>query len=379
MDKAKNNNAGTCACADLRLLVLAAGTRVGQNILATLAGRRHGLVLIATSSVVNEPSLFDFDVVYQVPPSAEADAFERALLDIMDRERVDLVIPCRDDDVVFLASLRERRPELAHRLLCGSVEPARVISDKWQSAEFCVRHELPFAASMIRCGDAERVAFVARYGFPLVAKPRRGYASLDVFLIWNEAQLHRALDQEDYIVQQFLGDPQVVTDYLASMETRGIPLHHTFEGRRHTIQVMIAPDGSVAHVICTLLVSDRRRSVWIGPDTDPSAREIGTRCAHAFAQAGWRGPLNIQCQHAPDGGILIHEFNGRFTGATRLRWLVGFDEVGPTIERFTGRPIPSDRAPPPAAVEAFEYMVGRSANALDVAMFERDRVWRRPG
>jgi hypothetical protein len=114
-----NKSAGTAA--DLRLLVLAAGTRVGQNILATLAGRRHGLTLIATSSVVNEPSLFDFDVVYQVSPSAEADAFERALLDIMDRERVDLVIPCRDDDVVFLASLRERRPELAHRLLCGSV------------------------------------------------------------------------------------------------------------------------------------------------------------------------------------------------------------------------------------------------------------------
>ena len=370
MDTGKENDAGTSA--DLRLLVLA-----GQNILATLAGRRHGLTLIATSSVVNEPSLFEFDVVYRVPPTVEGDAFEGTLLDIMDRERVDLVIPCRDDDVVFLAALGERRPELAHRLLCGSVEPARVICDKWLSAEFCTRHELPFAASIIGGSVAERAAFVARHGFPLVAKPRRGYASLDVYLIWNEGQLQRTLDQDEYIVQQFLGDPQVVTDYLAAMEARGIPLCYTLQGTKHSIQVLIAPDGSIAHVICTLTRQDRRRSKWAGPDTDSAAREIGAKCAHAFAQAGWRGPLNIQCQRAPDGGLFIHEFNGRFTGGTLSRWLVGFDEVGPTFERFTGRPIPADRTPPPEAVETFDCVVGRVADPVDVALFERDRVWRR--
>ena len=67
------------------------------------------------------------------PRQRKPGAFERALLDIVDRERVDLVIPCRDDDVEFLASLRDRRPALAHRLLCGSAAPARVISDKWLS------------------------------------------------------------------------------------------------------------------------------------------------------------------------------------------------------------------------------------------------------
>jgi hypothetical protein len=98
-----------------------------------------------------------------------------------------------------------------------------------------------------------------------------------------------------------------------------------------------------------------------------------------FADAGWRGPLNIQCQRAPDGEILIHEFNGRFTGATLTRWLLGFDEVGATIEQFTGRPIPSDRVPASAAVEAFDFVVGRAADPGNVAMLERDRVWRRPG
>src|ERR1700674_5041876 len=55
---------------DLRLLVLSVGTRVGQNVLTTLNGRRDGLLLMGTSSVANEPALFDFDVAYRVPPTA---------------------------------------------------------------------------------------------------------------------------------------------------------------------------------------------------------------------------------------------------------------------------------------------------------------------
>lgn len=363
---------------DLRLLVLSVGTRVGQNVLNALNHRRDGLVLIATSSVANEPALFDFDVVYRVPPTAvEADAFERALLDIMDREHVDLVIPCRDDDVELLASLRDRRPELARRLLCGSAAAAGVISDKWLSAEFSARHALPFAASIIQGSDDERAAFVARHGFPLVAKPRRGYASLDVYMLWNEAQLRRTLDHDAYMVQQFLGDPRTIANYLATIEARGIPLHHTFQGPRHSIQALIAPDGTIAHIMSIRIVSDRRRSKWVGLDTDPAAAAVGARCAEVFAKAGWRGPLNIQCQRAPDGQLLIHEFNGRFTGATFERWLLGFDEVGAAVERFTGRPVPSGPAPGPGAIEAFETVVGRAADPRKVAVLERDGVWRR--
>ena len=62
--------------AKLRLLVLSVGTQVGQNILTTLAGRREGLELIATSSVAHEPAVFDYDVVYLVPPTA-AEGFSK--------------------------------------------------------------------------------------------------------------------------------------------------------------------------------------------------------------------------------------------------------------------------------------------------------------
>ncbi|HTR57249.1 MAG TPA: hypothetical protein VMM27_03655 [Casimicrobiaceae bacterium] len=363
----------------LRLLVLSVGTQVGQNVLTTLAGRRDGLELIATSSVAHEPAVFDYDTVYLVPPTAaEPEAFEQRLLAIMAEECVDLVIPCRDDDVLFLAGLRDRRPDLARRLLCGSAEMARIITDKWLSAEFSRRHDLPFAPTIAAADAMERAAFARAYGFPLIAKPRSGYASQNVYLIANDGQLERVLARDGWVVQKFLGDPRPINDYVASLESSGIPLYHTFQGLKHSIQALIAPGGAVVHVICTRNASRMRRSKWVEADRDSTSAEIGTDCARAFSAAGWRGPLNIQCQRDADGALLIHEFNGRFTGATVDRWLLGFDEVGAAIEHFTGRRIEPGPSPQPAALEAFESLVARSADPRHVETLSREGLWRRP-
>jgi carbamoyl-phosphate synthase large subunit len=361
----------------LRLLVLAAGTRVGQNILATLAGRRDGVTLIATTSVANEPGPFGYDTVHLVPETASP-GFEASLLAIMADERIDLVIPCRDDDVLMLAGLRERRPDLASRLLCGSVEAARAICDKGEGHAFSLRHGLPFAPTLVDADEQARAAFVRAHGFPLVVKPRRGYASLGVYLVWNERQLANAFARQGTVAQKFLGDPEVLARFLDAVERDGMPLFHTFQGLRHSIQALVAPDGSVTDVMCILLRSDRRRSKSVMHDPEPAARDIGERCGAAFAAAGWRGPLNIQCQKDGDGRLLIHEYNGRFTGATTTRWHLGLDEVGTTIAAFTGRPVggaPCAQASAP--VEIFETVEARGANRADIEALARDRVWHR--
>jgi carbamoyl-phosphate synthase large subunit len=121
-----------------------------------------------------------------------------------------------------------------------------------------------------------------------------------------------------------------------------------------------------------------RRSKWVEADRDPVALDTGHRCAQTFSAAGWRGPLNIQCQRDADGVLLIHEFNGRFTGATVDRWLLGFDEVGAAIETFTGVRFSDESVSSPPALEAFESLVARGADPRDVEAFTRDGVWRRP-
>jgi carbamoyl-phosphate synthase large subunit len=101
---------------------------------------------------------------------------------------------------------------------------------------------------------------------------------------------------------------------------------------------------------------------------------LGEECARVFAAAGWRGPLNIQCQHDAADTLLIHELNGRFTGATAVRWRLGFDEVGAAIRAFTGEALDHDASP--AASVAYEGLASRAADPQDVAALTRDRVWR---
>ena len=362
----------------LRVLVMSAGTQVGQNVLATLLSRRASLRIVATSSVANEPALFDLDAVYLCPETAaDPAAFEQHLLEVMERERIDLVIPCRDDDVLFLAGLRDARPSLASRLLCGATAPAEIIVDKWRSFEFSVAHGLPFAACLRSRDPAVQRTFIANHGLPLIAKPRRGYAAIDVYVVHRAEQVATMLERDGYIVQEFLGDAGTITRYLEDIEQYGVPLYHSFERVKHSIQALIAPDGCIVHIVCTLNTRFMRRSKWVTPDESPVARAIGEQCARAFAAAGWRGPLNIQCETNPTGDILIHEFNGRFTGGTIDRWLLGHDEVGAAIAAFTGAPLVAAAEPAPAARETFQSRVARAANPADVARLTADGMWLR--
>ena len=61
----------------LCLLFTSGGSMVGQNVLQTLAGRRDGVRVVATSSVADEPALYLFDAVYTAPQTAAPTAHPR--------------------------------------------------------------------------------------------------------------------------------------------------------------------------------------------------------------------------------------------------------------------------------------------------------------
>lgn len=362
----------------LTLLLLSGGGHTGANIMATLTDRRKSLRLVATSDIAHEPSLFAFDAAYLAPRLADdSDAFEQRMLDIMNREQPQLVVPCRDEDVQWLAGLRERRPELATRLLCGSQDIAQIVNDKWLSYEFCRRHGLPFAESLVLDAAAETSGFAARVGLPLVAKPRHGVNSMGILLLTTSAQVDRARLLRDYVLQQYLGDASAVRDYVQSVAELGVPLFHSFLGEKRSIQVMIAPDGGIDYIACTLNQMTGRISRSIAWDHDPEARRIGERCARVFAEAGWRGPLNIQCQPAPNGDLLVHEFNARFTGATSARWQLGIDEIGTAIRLFTGRRIVPDTRSHDLPVVALESLAARAVGPDKVNALTAHGHWQR--
>ena len=69
------------------LLLLSGGSLVGQNVVQAMGSRRADVRLLTTNSVVEEPSLQDFDEVRLVPPTVkEEGAFEKILTDWLEDE-----------------------------------------------------------------------------------------------------------------------------------------------------------------------------------------------------------------------------------------------------------------------------------------------------
>lgn len=315
---------------------MSGGCLAGQNVVSSLQRQRNDIFLCALNSDPEETSLSNFDTVWLVPelrkePGRFAKLFNRAL----EKLQPSLIIPCRDDDVLFLAERSEEVPELLSHALCGSSACARVMINKNASHVFSRRHSLPFAPT-IDCKDdpVQIFEFAGEHGYPLVSKPAEGYASRGISFVMNERHLESHIGQSGTVLQAFLGKPEPLIQHVVDVEKHGVPLFQTFEAIKTSIQIFIQKTGIVEGTFVTENVMKQGRSEAVSTALSDDAMEIGKSCAEAFAGAGWRGPLNIQCQRNADGKLVIYEYNGRYTGATSARLLLGYDEVGMALRDY---------------------------------------------
>ena len=174
----------------LRLLLLSVGALSAQNVIDAIGGRRERCVILGTNSVADSAGNFRCDVMYLVPPAASGAAYIESIAALIHKERPDLVIPCRDDDVLALAVLGEQSPRIPSVLLTGSVAAARVMNDKVETSRFARRHGLPFAPTAETVEAALDLARTHR--LPLIGKPRAGNASHGVVLLRSTDEIERA-------------------------------------------------------------------------------------------------------------------------------------------------------------------------------------------
>jgi carbamoyl-phosphate synthase large subunit len=368
------------------IMVLSGGSLIGQNILDSLEGRRERVRLTGVNQHAGHPRLYRYDRVHLCPP-LESDTFRPFLLELIERERPDAILPGRDHDTVELAELAAASPELRPRIPCGDPEAARTMNDKGLSCRFAVRRGLPFAPTcLVEDEGREAVrAWAAAQGFPLLAKPRRGYGSLGVRILTRSRQLEAFLDRhgEGYILQKYLDlrpeRERFIEEYLRDLDC-GVPLFFDLpEEGQYAGQAVIAPDGRVGRVFTSVNRMVIGRCERSAPHLDPALEALTRAYAEAMASSGWRGMFNLQCRRTPDG-YAAHEMNGRMSGSTSARRWLGYDEVRELVSGFFGVDIGPDRRE--EGVEPGEGVVCRSLSDDFVARREldrlaRDRIWDR--
>lgn len=314
-----------------RILITSVGSLVGHNLLTALEPVRDRLFMIGVETDPGAVNNFRCDAAYMVPPTKDESGFTRRLREIVVTEGVSLVIAGTDSDLPALARLSAEESLSDTVFLVPPLNLVEICNDKYQTALFAREHGLPFAETAVMPEELDRMS--AQYGYPLIAKARRGSATQAVFLIRDPAEARAALMDGGVVLQPYLGDLGEVSELL-SLPHLGLPLSASFRAVQYSAQLLFGRDGSILGHIATEASMEGGRSVRCRRIHDDQLDALALLYGARMAQSGYRGPLNIQSKRLSDGRYVPFELNARFTGQTDARALLGYNEAYLAIEHF---------------------------------------------
>lgn len=293
-----------------RILVTGAGGNVAQGILKALADSGLASWVAATDVNPCSPGLFLVDRGYVVP-KADDPAFESILANIIRDERIDLTLVGADAETLHLARLRQPLEDATgSRVLVSPHDVVARCHDKWLTSQWFRAEGLAHPETVL-AGDMPGAGSLARrFGYPLVIKPRTGFASRDVILAENASQLAAACGRfgDAAVVQEHVGDP----------------------GREFTATAFSTKPGVVRAVLVMRRELLQGTSVRVEPVEDVEL----SRSVRLWAERlGGLGPVNFQFRLTPRGPVCF-EVNARFSGTMGARYHFGYNDAAMAVRHF---------------------------------------------
>lgn len=271
-------------------------TGVGRRIELLQAFRNAALVLNKTIKIYGAdmagtaPALAYCDYTRKVVAMKDPDYIQN-LLSICSEDRIDLLIPTIDTDLLVLSENREKFDKIGTRVMISAPDMIRVCRDKNNTSRFFVDCGLhaPMPVNDWRKYDS---------GYPAFIKPKDGSSSINAFKVENEEELEVYARQiEDYIVQPFVS------------------------GREYTIDIFCDWNGEPISI-----VPRERLQVRAGEVSktqifmDKTMIEESKALCRAFKPCG---PMTVQLIRDADGVDWFIEINPRFGGGAPLSMKAG--------------------------------------------------------
>ena len=284
-----------------RVLVTAVGGNIGQGVVKALRSASRQYFIAGTDMEPRSAGFSFVDGAYVVP-AAGAPGMTSALTAILQAQRIEAIYVCSPQELAFFSSARsELERATGTRVLVNPEAVIRIGQDKFATARFLETNGFPFPETAL-AGDGPAVeALIERYGLPVVANPRNGWTSVNVFTIRSRTELDAVRTLvPDLVVQRYL--PDEAGEYTAGVVGSA--------AERRFARIVLRRDLAQGTTYRTELVQDDA---------------IGARVV-AMAQAlGVEGVCNFQFRLV-DGQPVVFEINPRFSGTSGIRYLYGFND-----------------------------------------------------
>ena len=293
-----------------RLLLSCAGRRVELMEAFRRAAHAMGLPLQVHAADASwlAPAMHRADRSHIVPPVSNPDYVPR-LLQLVRRERIDMLVPLLDPELPVIAEARERFAAAGALAIISSPSVVATCRDKMRTYEFLAARGIDTPKTwMLREVLARR-----RHGSPYFMKPRCGSASKGNFQVGTLAELRAFAG--------WVADP-IVQEYVP--------------GTEHTLDVYTGFDGQPRCAV------PRRRLEVRGGEVVKAVTvrnnrlvDVGFRVAASLREC--RGVITIQLIVTPRGRVRVIEINPRFGGGVPLAIHAGADFPRWLLESALGR------------------------------------------
>lgn len=302
-----------------RIMVTSMGSGVGRAVVQSAQHSWNKYEIFGTTTV---PLASPHEATVVCPPTLERAAFRRALIDAVSRWKPRLVLPGRDEDAVALAEFAPTLADLSALVLGGPYEVVRATYDKALTANLLPEGWYARTATDVASG----LAIARDSGWPVIIKPRHGFASRRVQLAYDDDQLTRWLGPED-VVQEFLpGDRGRAPQRLGSAR---LP-----QFDEYSLQLLLGPRSELLGWFCSRNDLIDGRPAVVEPLPQQDVVDAVMPVVDGLAKRGATGPWNLQGRRSPSGEWRFFEVNARLTGMSGLRAHLGFNEVDLLYDAF---------------------------------------------
>lgn len=292
-----------------------------MNILFTGVGRRIELLQAFRNAALvlnKELKIYGVDMAGTAPALAYCDytrivvamnnpAYIQNLVDICEADKIDLLIPTIDTDLLVLSENKERFDAIGTKVMISVPDKIRICRDKNNTSQFFVDCGLH---APMPVNDWHEY----KDGYPAFIKPKDGSSSINAYKVDNEEELEVYAGQvEDYIVQPFVA------------------------GREYTIDIFCDWNGKPLSIVPRERLQVRAGEVLKTQIfMDATMIEEAKNLCKSFKPCG---PMTVQLIRDKDGIDWFIEINPRFGGGAPLSMKAGARSAEAILKLIDGEDV----------------------------------------
>lgn len=173
------------------------------NILLSAVGRRDYLIdyfkdlsdydvrIISVNSVEDTTAMWRADASY-VSPEIRAKDYIPFLLQVCEKESVDIIISLFDLDTLFLSYNKSKFDEIGVKLIMPEFNIVEICLDKLKMSSYLIDNDFDTPITFTGLDDVKRALENETIAFPLIIKPRWGQGSIATEIVYDDIELNHA-------------------------------------------------------------------------------------------------------------------------------------------------------------------------------------------